>query len=267
MLITVLGVMGCRPNEHTAPMQSTTETKSMVLPSATEWQQFNRLRIAFGHQSVGFNLLEGIATLAKQENIAIAVEESTAPFNAPGIHHFRIGHNEDPASKLVAFNAAMQGDFAASSDVAMMKFCYIDFGDQTNPQQLAKDYIDELNALSRANHNTHFVPMTAPLTTVQTGPKAWLKRMTGKSPAGYAENARRQLFNNELRQHYAGANILFDIAALESHQRSVTITANNAVIEVLDPTLTSDGGHLNAAGERLLGAALVRHLARFTPQP
>jgi hypothetical protein len=237
------------------------------MPTLTEWQQFANLRIAFGHQSVGFNVLEGIDALAKEQNVLVSISETQDAFTRPAIHHFRIGRNEEPTTKLAAFDSIFRNSIGSSANVAMMKFCFVDFGEHTDPAQLAQDYINELDKLTALYPDTRFVPLTAPLTTVQTGAKAWLKKLTGRAPAGYAENARRETFNDILRAHYAKTNLLFDIAALESRQSSNVIAFEKRAIQTLDPELTADGGHLNAAGERLIGAALVRHLAGLNTQP
>jgi lysophospholipase L1-like esterase len=103
--------------------------------------------------------------------------------------------------------------------------------------------------------------MTSPLTTVQTGPKAWLKKILGKDPGGYAANARRQVFNEALRARYQADRLLFDVAALESGNGQSHVESGNARVEVLNPLLTYDDGHLNAEGQQLIGGALVTHLA------
>lgn len=232
-------------------------------PSAVDLQRLGELRIAFAHQSVGFNLIDGIAAVARDAQVPLRIEETRAPFAAPAIHHFRIGENGAPAGKLADFDALMRGGLAASTDVALLKFCFVDFDAAIDPEQLAQRYIDELAQLSAAYPGVTFVPITAPLTTVQTGPKAWIKRLLGKAPGEYAENARRGRFNAALRAHYGAGSPspLFDLAALESGHRRSAVDYNGASVEVMDPALTDDGGHLNQQGQHMLGGALAHHLA------
>lgn len=102
-----------------------------------------------------------------------------------------------------------------------------------------------------------------PLTASPTNdwPKAWVKQLLGKQPAGYESNARRHAFNESLRAHYGANDDLFDIAALESGHGRTGVNYNGQRIEALDPALTEDGGHLNDQGQRVIGGALARHLA------
>ncbi|GFE82162.1 hypothetical protein GCM10011487_41620 [Steroidobacter agaridevorans] len=243
-----------RPNSSIAKATPTTA-------SAQDWQNLSQLKIAFGHQSVGENVLSGIEALAREHDVAVSVAETREALAAPGLHHFKIGRNGEPQSKLQDFDAAMSNDIAGTADIALMKLCYMDFDSEPNPQQLARDYIAELDRLASRFPQTTFVPVTAPLTTVQTGPKALIKKLMGKEPAGYEANAKRQLFNETLRQHYADRDVLFDIASIESGFGKVTIERDGQPVETLSPELTSDGGHLNDQGKHLIGNALVHHLA------
>ena len=67
---------------------------------------------------------------------------------APGFHHFKIGRNGEPRTKLEDFDATMSRDIAGTADIALMKLCYMDFDSEPNPQQLARDYIAELDRLA-----------------------------------------------------------------------------------------------------------------------
>jgi hypothetical protein len=250
---------GCGHSGAESPNSVSSQNPMTATPQ--DWQNLSRLKIAFGHQSVGADVISGIETLAHENNVAFPVAETRAAFATPGLHHFKIGRNGEPQSKLADFDATMSGDIAGTADVALMKLCFIDFGPDTHPQQLAQDYIAEVDALAARFPQTTFVPVTAPLTTVQTGPKALLKELLGKEPAGYERNAQRKEFNETLRKHYANRNILFDIASLESGFGKVTVERDGQRIEALDPALTSDGGHLNDRGKHLIGGALVHHLA------
>jgi lysophospholipase L1-like esterase len=229
--------------------------------SSQDWQNLSQLKIAFGHQSVGGNVIAGIEALAHENDVALSVAESRDAFAAPGLHHFKIGRNGEPRSKIEDFDATMSHKIAGTADIALMKLCYTDFDSEANPQQLARDYIAEVDQLASRFPQTTFVPVTAPLTAVQTGPKALIKKLLGKEPAGYDSNARRKLFNETLRQHYANRDLLFDIAAIESDFGKVIIERDGQPIEALNPDITSDGGHLNDQGQHLIGGALVHHLA------
>jgi hypothetical protein len=265
VLIAALG--GCdagrAPETHAMPVSATTAPLPQP-PTTEQWQRVAQMRVVFAHQSVGGNILEGIRQAADAQHVPLTVTESRTPLAGTGIQHFKVGHNEQPEGKLTDFRNVLADNFAAGTphpDVALLKLCYIDFGQNVDPDQLAQHYIATVDDLAREHPETVFVPMTSPLTTVQTGPKAWLKKILGKDPGGYAANARRQVFNEALRARYQADRLLFDVAALESGNGQSHVESGNARVEVLNPLLTYDDGHLNAEGQQLIGGALVTHLA------
>ncbi len=216
-------------------------------------------RIVFAHQSVGSDVLDGLATLAKQTGVSLLIEETRAlPASGTGIYHFNVGTNGDPKGKMQEFVRDVGG-----GDVAMLKLCYIDFADNTDAQALAEQYIKTVEEARQAHPSTQIVALTAPLTTIQTGPKAWIKQMLGKSPAGYVVNAKRQTFNDALRKHFP-PDRLFDIARVESTngETPYTFEHDGRSIESLNPAITSDGGHLNDAGKTVVASALVAFLTK-----
>jgi hypothetical protein len=228
--------------------------------SADEWKVLSQKRILFGHQSVGNNILSGARSLADGAGAGLKIVESR---NAPadtGITHFKIGKNEDPRSKIKDFENTLAGGAAQGADVALMKVCYIDIHADTDAGKLAEEYLASLERLSRQFPRTVFIAVTAPLKTVQSGPKALLKRLMGREIGGYADNFRRQEFNTVLRNSSAFKGRLFDIAKFEaegagSHQYK------GQALEVLNPALSNDGGHLNARGEQYIAARLLKLLA------
>ncbi|MDQ2639177.1 MAG: SGNH/GDSL hydrolase family protein [Pseudomonadota bacterium] len=219
------------------------------------------LKVAFGHQSVGANIIDGIRRIASRGGVRLNVSEGRHGFVGPAIHHFTIGENGNPAGKIQDFSDTMQSAMAGTADVAFMKLCYIDFGSGADPVATARRYTAAVEVLSATQPATIFVPMTAPLTTVQTGPKAWIKRLLGKSPAGEEENLLRAQFNAALREHYSGDARLFDLAAIESAHGAVSFIRDGRTFEALAPQLTDDGGHLNEEGQDRVATALLRHLA------
>lgn len=265
--LAVAALAGCdagRAPETNAMPASANSAPLPQPPTAEQWQRVAQMRIVFGHQSVGGNILDGIRQAADAQHVPLVLTESRTPLAGAGIQHFKVGHNEQPEGKLTDFRTVLADNFAAGTpapDVALLKLCYIDFGQSVDPKQLAQHYITTVDDLAREHPETVFVPMTSPLTTVQTGPKAWLKKALGKDPGGYAANARRQVFNETLRARYQADRLLFDVAALESGNGQSHVESGDARIEVLNPLLTYDDGHLNMEGQQLVGGALVAHLA------
>ncbi len=234
-------------------------------PTQAEWDRFKQLHIAFGHQSVGNNLLAGVRALAQEQNIELPIADSATAGDAVVIRQFPIGENGNPNSKLDAFRDALAQGAGAYANVAQMKFCYIDFPPNVDPAALAANYIQQTTELSAQYPSAVFIVTTTPLTTIQTGPKAWLKRALGKQPAGYAENLRRHEFNQVLRDHYGSNPTLFDLAAVESLQGASHFVVDNKTVEALPPAITDDGGHLNDLGQRLVASAWIRHLSTLKP--
>lgn len=231
--------------------------------TAAQWRAVMQKRVYFGHQSVGENILSGVKSLSGEAGVSLPVLETADPVSENGIVHFRIGKNGDPLSKMNDFARVMENIAEQGADVALMKLCYIDFNSNTDAKAVAKEYCALLDRMSRRHPQTKFVAVTVPLTVVQTGPKAWIKRLLGKPPAGVPENQRRQEFNNVLRTVYGSKGEIFDLARLESGSDS----ARKGTLEALNPDLSSDGGHLNLRGQRLLAGSLLKAIAGIPAEP
>lgn len=230
---------------------------------AIDWPKLSRLRIVFGHQSVGENVLTGIERLAARDGGKIDIHERRMTPALPGISHFLIGRNGEPMAKIQDFSAALDAGAVQGADVAMMKLCYVDFDATTDARQVADDYIASLESLAQRHPGTRFVAVTVPLTALQSGAKAWIKRLIGKSPGGYGDNAKRSRFNMLLRERYLAAGRLFDLARVESGTAGerCTVRVDGQEVEVLCPQLTNDGGHLNERGQMLAATALLDFLS------
>ena len=230
---------------------------------AINWRDLGRLSVVFGHQSVGNNLLGGVERLAAWDGARVTIREQRKGPALPGINHFPIGRNGDPASKILDFAAALDAGAAQGADMALMKLCYADFNAGTDAKQVAEQYITSLETLAQRYPNTRFVAVTTPLKAVQTGPKAWAKRLLGQLPSGYLDNARRGEFNTHLRTHYLASGRLFDLARAESDAMGecCKIQVEGHEVEALNPALTDDGGHLNERGQALVGTAFLNFVS------
>lgn len=255
LLITVLLLAG-----YEISNRRVIEMPTIDMISAEEWKSFTNKRIVFGHQSVGANILSGIKELASQAGINLTINGSRRTLTSNGITHFNIGQNGEPLSKINDFESAFETDTSNVVDVAIMKLCYIDFNKDTDVNKLAEDYVSTLGRLSNKFKNTTFIPVTAPITTVQTGPRALIKHLLGREPGGYSENLRRKEFNDILRNKLGNRFKIFDLAKIES-DGTVNVQFNRETVEVLNPTITSDGGHLNSLGEKYIAAKLVKFIS------
>jgi hypothetical protein len=239
----------------------------------TQLDQLSRLRIFFGHQSVGGNLLDGVQkSLAASPGSTLRVVEvkEAGVQLAPGTWaHAMVGENTKPESKLVHFAQLMDGGLAEQADVAFMTFCHVDFDAHTDAQALFARYRTTLDGLKARHPGTTFVHVTVPLTTVQQGVKGWFKHLLGRSTRGEQENLRRESFNTLLRDTYGGKEPLFDLAHLESvapNGTTETFEAQGRTWPALSRAYAADEGHLNAVGQAQLSAKLIAFLAAL-PQP
>ncbi len=255
--LTILALPGCNKSNHEkASMAITTQH---VTP---EWKTLEKKRVVFGHQSVGYNILNGVTRLANRDGVKIDIHEQRTPPTGQGITHFTIGKNGDPMSKMQDFAAAIDAGAAQGADVALMKLCYVDFDATTDARQVADNYIANLESLSQRHPGTNFVAVTTPLVAVQTGPKAWFKRLLGKQPNGYLDNIRRAEFNTRLRERYLATGRLFDLARIETESNDTycKVHVDGQDIEALCPELTNDGGHLNEHGQESVATAFINFI-------
>ena len=222
------------------------------------------LRVFFGHQSVGDNILDGVRQIAPE----LRIVRAEAPVATPAIIESLIGRNGAPESKLAHFARVMQA-MGDQVDVAMMRFCYVDFSADTDLRALEQQYRDTLSSLTSAHRKTRFMHITVPLTVTQTGPKAIVKRLLGKPVWGELENQKRSQFNDWLRGTYA-ADPIFDLAAIESRTPSgepVTFELAGHTYPMLYAPYSDDGQHLAEPGRRVVARALLDLLGRLAKGP
>jgi hypothetical protein len=260
-LVIMLVLQGCNQSKQ-GDVSMATPTKI----SMPEWQILEQKRVVFGHQSVGENILQGVQRLAKRDGIDIGIREQRKASTDKGISHFLIGENGDPISKIHDFSAAIDSGAGQGADLALMKLCYVDFDANTDARDVAETYIANLESLARKYPDVNFIAVTAPLTVVQTGAKAWIKQHIGKYPSGYVENIKRAEFNSMLRQIYQPKGRLFDLAKAETDfgGKKCRMDVNGQSVEALCPELTSDGGHLNERGQEAVATAFLNFASAFS---
>ena len=225
-------------------------------------------RVFFGHQSVGSDIVAGLEAIAREQpDLGLRVVEgrSAEVLAAPGFAHALNGQNGQPLTKLHDFAEALEkGGLGSRADIALFKFCYVDFRPGTDVDAIFAAYRATLARLRAAFPLVTFVHVTSPLVVVQRGPRALLKRLLGKRPAGAEENVLRERYNALLRAEYSGREPLFDLAAVEStlpDGRPVRFEDGGATYPALAREYASDGKHLNVVGSRRAAAYLLRTLA------
>jgi hypothetical protein len=239
---------------------------SSPIGEKADWSNLAGRRIFFGHQSVGYNVIDGVVEMLREQRAPVLRVSETAVADElqPGVlAHAAVGKNGDPSSKIRAFANHMDSGLAQRSDVALFKFCYIDVDANTNVEEVFDEYKRAMADLGKRHPKTRFVHATMPLRLVQTGPKAFVKRLMDKPAGGYAENVLRNRYNDLLRREYGGREPLFDIAKLESQtgEAPTTFTFRGEQFFALNPAYTPDNGHLNEQGRRIVAAGFLDALA------
>ncbi len=229
-----------------------------------------RETIYFGHQSVGANLLQGVAELAAEEGVPVRIVRADRASDLPpgSFGHTFVAENGAPLEKLKNFRRALG---SAPVDAALLKFCFVDIEAETDVKALFAAYRQTIAELRKSHPGTVFVHVTLPLTSEQVGWKALAKRLLGRPPAGMIENVRREEYNRMLRDAYGGREPVFDLARAESTAPDgapVRERWRGLAAPALAPQYTDDGGHLNADGRRRAARELIAVLAAARgPQP
>jgi hypothetical protein len=230
----------------------------------------SRAKIFFGHQSVGANIIEGLEALQAQSpgttvRIVDWQQQRSDLEGAPAFFaHAKLGENGDPAGKTAEFAAALRSGLADRVDIAFHKYCFVDIDASTDVDRLFVAYKEAMERLHVAFPTVTFVHVTTPLMSVQSGPRAIIKKLIGRTPDYYDENIARGKFNELMRREYGGAR-LFDLAALESSrpgEAPEAIEYRNEKVYALRPEYTFDGGHLTESARKRIASELVVFLAR-----
>jgi hypothetical protein len=249
-------------------MNKSDHLKSIHEINHDKWLKLSHKKIYFGHMSVGYNIISGLKKVIEQ-NQAIELKiieidnDQISPLSDPVFAHSRLGGNEDPKSKIDAFVALMKNGMANNVDIAFFKLCYMDINQATNINGLFAYYKSSMQELSEKFPETIFAHVTTPLTSRQTGLKALIKKMIGRQLRGYNNTVREQ-FNEMMRNEYAQAGKLFDLALIEAtcpdmNQENCQTTNKESLS--LQPVYTEDGSHLNAFGSKIVAEQLLISLA------
>lgn len=241
-------------------------------------QELSRLRVLFGHQSVGQNIMVGVERVAREAGQPLHVVPVQGRVAiAPGtLAHVRVADNGLPLRKLESFERALSEQPAV--DVALVKFCYVDVVYGTDVAELFAAYQGSLARFEAKYPHTTFVRATVPLRTAQRGRRTLLKQLVAlireETPVT-GDNARREEFNELVRKATSGRAALFDLARIESTHpdgRLETASWDGKSVAALVPAYTDDGGHLNEIGQERAARELLSVLAdaaahRFNVRP
>lgn len=256
--LLVPGLVSCSSSPPPVPAPEATQgalstatrpasLETSVAPSTTSLARATSVKVFFGHQSVGRNIIKGINAALKGDTrlrvVELTTERSEPPRGEGGYFaHANIGKNEEPYTKIRAFDTLLRDGLGAHVEVALLKLCYVDVTSGTDVQALFETYRDTLASLAQDYPDVRFLHATVPLTTSQV-----------------ENNILREKYSDLLRSQYRGA--LFDIAALESTAPDGSRVggrdrSGRSYFE-LHGAYTSDGGHLNSEAARMAAVALL----------
>ena len=94
-----------------------------VASALDQLERLARLKIFFGHQSVGGNILGATPDVAAAGVAPEIVESENSVASGPLILHSYIGRNGDPLGKLAEFDRIIRSGVGDSVDIAVFKFC------------------------------------------------------------------------------------------------------------------------------------------------
>ncbi|MEW8027184.1 MAG: hypothetical protein AB2792_19005 [Candidatus Thiodiazotropha sp.] len=225
-------------------------------------------RVFFGHQSVGNNIIAGIAELVGDyRGIDLNIKESSAEIGeASGcLLHAAVGKNTEPLSKCVDFGRILDQELTGKIDYALLKFCYIDINRDSDVAKLFDDYKRTMDDLIKRHPEITFIHTTVPLRHSPGGVAVWIREVLGRPNNGKLDNIKRNQFNQLLRSGYSQSPIV-DIAASEStypNGKREAFKMNGRTYSSLIGEYTDDGGHLNENGRGRVASAFIRELAQI----
>ncbi len=268
-VLIVLGIAftGCEGGKMSG---ASTPVASKTGPSESALKTLSGKRIFFAHQSVGFNIVDGLNDLMKEDpRLRLEIVETSDPKNLKGpvFAHSRVGKNLDPALKIRDFEKMVEGGIGGNVDFAILKLCYVDVDRNTDVRSLFELYRSTVNELAARYPATTFIHVTAPLTTQETSFKTTIKKITGLGTLWeYADNIKRNEFNELLLAEYGARGTVYDLARVESTDpagSAVGFTVRGKSFRSMVPGYASDSGHLNQAGRKAAAREMVSLLANL----
>jgi hypothetical protein len=279
LILTFIVFGAVAPIMNAAPDKKTSPYLSIQNVPESAWKSLADKKIYFGHQSVGSNIMAGVEDiLHANPKIKINIEgikgNSSYQFKKPVFVHKAVGKNQDPKSKIDDFKFNIDNSFQPKPDIAFFKFCFVDFYPGTDIDKVFTHYKKTMQALKLKYPDTIFVHMTVPLTCYAAGPSGWVKRakdlikkIIGKVNAYDFSSA--NLFNQKLLSEYSNNDPVFDIALYEStypNGERAAYQKNNQTYYKLVQDYTTDGGHLNVQGRKILAEQLLLFIAGLAEQ-
>lgn len=264
LILLILLLTACGKSETEKIMLNAEEKKT----AEKTLERLSGAKIFFGHQSVGFNIIDGLNDISSQlpeKKLNIVETSNPADFGKPVFAHAKVGTNGDPSSKLADFGRIMASGVGEKVDIAFFKFCYVDITAKSDVDAIFSEYSEKMSELKAKYPKVTFVHVTVPLMVIDRGFKARIKALLGRADQTVLQdNAKRNAFNALLLKKYKGQEPVFDLASLEATTPEGTMKSfefgGNRYI-ALYPGYTFDGGHLNSRGRQRIAEELLSMLS------
>lgn len=262
ILLAIVFLSACadKPKIGEIPMEVNGSINSIKL--------FQNTNIYFGHKSVGNNVIEGIKEIAHANNISnlsIYKLDEDEKLTQNYFVHSSIGKNGDPISKIKEFQKNIELLTNKNLKVAMMKFCFADFDNNSDINGIFQTYVTATDSIKNKYPNLHVIHFTVPL----KAEKSFLGKLKafakGESDKNFYDNLARNKYNDLICSNFSAENI-FDIAKIESTYSDGEREIKNIDGEhcyFLINEYSRDGSHLNEFGQKLVANELINCIAKI----
>lgn len=228
-------------------------------------QRLKNKKVFFGHMSVGYNIIDGLEDLKiddqRLSDLSI-IELNDNNINKPGIYHKKNGKNGLPESKCEAFrNYLLEDSLGKQFDIALFKFCYVDFGEDTDIEAIFDKYVQTIESIKKDFSNLEIIHTTTPLLAHNFSLKNKIKNII----TGDLANIKRNQFNKLVYSKYVNDDLIFDLAGIEStypDENREYFTSKGEKYYSLIKEYTYDGGHLNNVGRKWVALEFLKVLVK-----
>ena len=242
--------------------------------SITKLRELSCKKIFFGHQSIGFNIIDGINDIMNDNpelKLNIVEYNNLSDFNSSNFIHAAEGNNTKPDTKLDAFSEHIKEGIGGIADFAFLKLCYVDITADSDVNKIFDYYRSSMEHLKQLYPETTFIHITVPIVSqkidIITELTNMIKRIIGKSVNEiYRNNIKRSQFNDLMIEKYEGKEPIFDFARVESMLLDGTRQYHELdgyIYYSMIPEYTDDGGHLNEKGRRFVAEQFIIFLANL----
>lgn len=210
-------------------------------------------RTVFGHQSVGWQVLQGVQMWADEFNQPNPTFPDYEGAGLPGsggfLGHFYAGTNGDVFTKTAEFLSHLGNNLASQVDIIVLKFCYADMRSNSGytPQQMFDEYKSWVDTVESTYPALTIIYATAAI-------------VMGENSDG-ANNGLRQTYNDLVRAEYAASGRLWDVADIQSTDPSGNKVLYGGIESLYSGYASPDQRHIYGLGRTTVSAPLLQIIA------